>query len=502
MVLRAERLEADDVVLTARVKNGEIAFGDLPVGDYHALSVELFGATGAPVGYGRAGEGLDVSAEGNDVIRVPIRRPRVYLAGPAQGRVIEAPLDGRGASLVRLDRGGAVVDVDAVTLPASTALIAAAGADMFVASGGAVYRLDSSSDVFDPSPLVDVGAEIRDLAGSADGRHLVAGSAGGLHVIEVATRAIRTITTGGPVDAVATAVGGDGEVLAMALLGAVRTQAGCPGSSQLVVSGVGDSETSGRTIDLGGGVADLAAPPGRALAIAAGCCKDEVVVIDLTRDQIWGTVGGVESPTAVAASDTQAWAVGSISGLVSMPGTAEENVDRGAFHQLAVVDLSGAMVTGRTTDLPQIAQTIIPSDEPNSSLAQNARAKRATASSLSLSARGDQLLLSSNAVHRVQQVTVRDTILGELGVFPPMTVHTSQQYVISTSTGAVDLVIATRCRVCTADGHTSTLDFGEGCGTRDFWGYPAWQCATSAGVMTVTGVDFEAGASAALYGRP
>jgi len=214
------------------------------------------------------------------------------------------------------------------------------------------------------------------------------------------------------------------------------------------------------------------------------------------------TVGGVESPTAVAASDTQAWAVGSISGLVSMPGTAEENVDRGAFHQLAVVDLSGAMVTGRTTDLPQIAQTIIPSDEPNSSLAQNARAKRATASSLSLSARGDQLLLSSNAVHRVQQVTVRDTILGELGVFPPMTVHTSQQYVISTSTGAVDLVIATRCRVCTADGHTSTLDFGEGCGTRDFWGYPAWQCAPSAGVMTVTGVDFEAGASAALYGRP
>ena len=504
VVLRAERADADDVILTATVKGDQVQFGDLPLGDYRAFSVELFGATGAAVGFGRAIAPLDVTVNGDREVRVPIRRPRTYLAGPAPGRVIEAPMDGRAGTLVRLDRGGAQVDVDAVTLPSASALVASAGADMFVASGGQIFRLDSSSDVFDRTPLADVGADIRDLAGALDGRALVAGSASGLHVIDIASGAVRTVTTGATVDAVATALGPDGAVLAVALIGAVRTPAGCAGAaSKRVVAGLGDSETSGRTIDLPGGVADLAATPGRALAIAAGYCQDQVIVVDLAADRIWGTVPGVESPTAVAASDTQAWAVGSVPGMVSMAGTDDENVDRAAYHQLAVVDLTGAEVMGRTMELPGVAVTLNPVNVANTSLAQTARAKVATAAALSLSARGDQLLLSSNAVHRVQKVTVVDSIFGEIGVFPPMAVHSSHQYAISTSTGALELVISTRCKVCATDNAGPMLDYGESCGTTPReWGYPMWACAPSAGVLTVGGVDFEAGASAALNGRP
>lgn len=504
VVLRAERFDADDVVLTATVNDDAVSFGDLPLGDYHAMSVELFGPTGASVGYGRASEPVDVTFEGNQVVHVPIRRPRVYLAGPSPGRMIEAPLVAPAARLIRMDRGGAGLDVDVVNLPAATALIAAAGPDMFVAAGGRVFRLDSSTDTFDMSPMVDVGAEIRDLAGTADGMYLVAGSDSGLHVIDVVARSVGTLSPGGPVDAVATAIGPGGQVIAIALLGGVRPPMSCTGAaSRLFVSGLGDSETAGRTIDLGGGVSDIAAAPGRPLVVAADYCRDRVTVVDLTTDAVWGTVEGVKSPTAVTATDTQAWAVGSIPGIVANPATVEENVDRGAHHQLVVMDMTGATVTGRTTDLPEIAQLIIPSDDPGASLAQNARAKRATASALSLSARGDQLLLSSNAVHRVQQVTITDSIFGVQGVFPPMTVHTSQQYVISTSTGATEQMIATRCKVCTADSHTAGLDFGEGCGANpQEWGYAMWGCAPSGSVMGVVGVDFEAGASAALYGRP
>ena len=61
---------------------------------------------------------------------------------------------------------------------------AAAGVDLFLAAGGMIFRLDSSIDAVLDAPLATINGTVIDLAGSPDGRFLVAAAGAELTVID------------------------------------------------------------------------------------------------------------------------------------------------------------------------------------------------------------------------------------------------------------------------------------------------------------------------------
>jgi hypothetical protein len=498
VVITAERIDGEPEVRTASVKDGDFDLGTLPIADYRAVSARLESATGAVVGFGQVDGEFSVEDDGRTVVTIPVRRPRTYVAGPAPGATIDGPLTAAQPSVLRVDRGGDAVLIGTVPLPAAGALTASAGADLFVAASGRIFRLDTAADAFDGTPIADLGTPVFDLAGSPDGRLLVAGTGDGLHVIDLASRAVSRFDVGGRADVVTTAVDRDGVTVAVALRGPALT---CPSTAMVAIARPADGELAVRTI-AAPGLRDLAGVPGRALLIGAGFCQGKAVLVDLGDDSV-REVGSVLAPTAAVADRRRAYVIGSTPAQLAtlpdpddFPPDDEEFTRVGSHHQLAIVDLAGT--SARTIDLPPIALSVYTLDDDIGSIAQVVKAKLAVAPAVSLSATGEQLIITSNSHYRLPSLFVE--VLGSpQPVFPPMTVHATHVYGVSTQTGAIESTTRVRCRACERDDDDQLNGLGSSCMTSFNWLYENWVCSPIAD-GEVPG-DFEAGSAATLYGR-
>lgn len=500
VVITALRDDGDPEVRTANVRDGgAFDLGTLPIADYHAVSARLESATGAVLGFGQVDGALTIDDSGRTVVTIPVRRPRAYVAGPAPGATIDGPLTAAQATVLRVDRGGESALAIPLPLPAAAALTASAGADLFVASGGRVLRLDTARDEFDGDAIADLGTPIFDLAGSADGTMLVAGAGDGVHVIDLASRTVTRFDIGGRADVVTTAIDRDGVAVAVALRGPAAT---CPSTTTLAIVRPADGELAVRTI-AAPGLRDVAGVPGRPILVAAGYCQNQAVLIDLVGDTL-RDLGPVQAPTAAVADRGRAYVVGSTAATFGTltdpddsPADTEEFTRVGSHHQLAVVDL--ATLTARTIDLPPISLSVYTREDDVGSIAQVVRAKLAVAPALTLSATGEQLVLTSNSTYRLPSLFV--SVLGApQPVFPPMTIHATHVYGISTQTGAVESTTRVRCHACERDDDDQLNGLGTVCMTPQYtWLYEDWACSPIAD-GEVPG-DFEAGSAATLYGR-
>lgn len=517
IALRAERVDGDPVVLTAAVRDGAFDLGELPVDDYRGMAVELRAASGGVVAYGRAETAAEIDPEGKLVYEIPVRRPRTYLAGPTPEETIEAPDVMTRPRLLRIDRGGAQIATDLWPLPAglSGAVVASAGPDLFLAVDARIFRLDSSADVFGGEPIATLPAGVTDLTGSPDGAFLVAGAATDLAIVELATGAVRVVPAGGPVGAVTIGREPDGTWAAVALVDAARTAAQCPKQSRLVVTPLAAAEAGTRTIDLQGGVADVAGTTARPFIVAAELCGNRATAIELgpdTRTVLTDTAPSpcttfktaVCAPTAVAAHGDQAWVAGTVPQVEGQQsqgsGPSFPYTMIGAHHQLAAVDLSGAPVVPRVVELPEIQQALESVDGAGFVINRNLKAKSAVVSALSVSADGSIVTLSSNATGKAVGV-VLTTVFEEVPIVPAIVLHMSHQLAISTQTGAVEATLRTRCTSCENElFNEAGFDLGRRCVVTDDYLYPQWSCTRSAGGEPA--MDFEGGSSSALFGRP
>lgn len=512
IVLRADRADGDPVTLTAPIRDNRFELGDLPVDDYTAMTVELRGASGGTVGYGRAGEALDVSPTGALIYEIPVRRPRTYLAGPTPEETVDAPDTVSLPRLLRVDRGSSTIESLSVPLAADQAgaIVASAGPDLFLAVGPKIYRLDSSTDELSDQPIATAPATITDLTGTLDGRFLVASAGANLVVVETATGATRVVGASGPVGAVTLGHAPDGGWLAVGLVDAARTATQCPRQSSLLVTTLGLDDAEAKTIALGTGVADVAGPTARPYLIAAALCSDRVLAIDLATDEVTPISepanvpcdkSSVCAPSAVAASDDQAWVGGTVAALLAIQVDGDfQYTSVGAHHQLATIDLSGAPRVAGIAELSELQQVLEPTDRLGFVLNRNMKARVASVSALSVSADGSIVTLCSNSQAKATGVVLTGPFAPTPYV-PAIALHVSYQIAISTQTGAVETSLRTRCHVCASEPTASPqFDLGKLCVLTDDYLYPSWACAPYTGGEPVT--DFEGGSSSSLFGRP
>ena len=501
VVITAERRGGEQEVRSATVRaGGSFDLGTLPIADYVAVSARLESATGAVLGYGQVDGALAIEDDGRTLVTIPVRRPRAYVAGPAPGATIDGPLTVAQASVLRVDRGGESVTAVPLPLPAPAALTASAGPDLFVAAGSRILRLDTATDSFAPDAIADLATPIFDLAGSADGRMLVAGAGNSVHVIDLASGAITSFDIGGRADVVTTAMDPDGTTVAVALRGPALT---CPAAATTIaIIRPAGGEQAVRMV-AAPGLRDIAGVPGRPLLIGAGFCQHQAVLIDLGPDSLTD-VGPVQAPTAAVADRGRAYVVGATPatfGTLTDPDDlspdTEEFTRVGSHHQLAIVDLGAR--TARTIDLPPISFSVYTREDDVGSIAQVVKAKLAVAPALSLSATGEQLLVTSNSTYRLPSLFVE--VLGTpQPVFPPLTVHATHVYGISTQTGAIESSTRVRCHACERDDDDQLNGLGTVCMTPQYnWLYEDWACSPVTD-GEVSG-DFEAGSAATLYGR-
>lgn len=517
--LRADRTSGDPVTLTAPIRDGAFALGELPVDDYTGMTVELRSASGGTVGYGRAALPVEVDPEGRLIYEIPVRRPRAYLAGPTPEETIEAPEVLTRPRLLRIDRGTAEIMTDVWPLaPGLTgAIVASAGPDLFLAVDAQLFRLDSSTDTFGADPIATLPAGITDLTGSPDGQFLVAAAGTDLVIVDLATGAVRATAAGGPVGAVTLGREPDGTWSAVALVDAARTAAQCPKSSRLVLTPLGAAEAGSRSIDLGGGVADVAGTTTRPFVVAADLCGNRATVIELGPDArtVVSAVAPspcvpsknvVCAPTAVAAVADQAWIGGTVPAVEALqpqapPGTPFPYTSVGAHHQLVTVDLVGAPAIARIAELPEIQQALETVDGAGFVINRNMKARGAVVSALSVSADGSIVTMSSNSMGKAVGV-ILSTTFEDVPIVPAIALHMSHQLAVSTQTGALEASLRTKCTSCENELYNEAgFDLGRRCFViaADYL-YPAWNCARHAGGEPAT--DFEGGSSSALFGRP
>lgn len=502
-VLRLLPDGGDELFRTGTIQDGQIDFGEIPVDAYVRASVELRDMSNGLVGYGRVVEDIGVPADGDVLITIPIRRPRVLAVGPASSRGagaddVVAPLESPTATTVQLDVSGGAMPAISRAAPGATRVTASAGVDQYVAVGGAIHRLDTYADSFVGAAFADAGAPVLDLAGSADGRWLAAGTANGLVLIDVAAPAPTTFLQGRRVDAVAFTVDGDGQAVAVGLVDAARSALQCARSSRIVVVRPGEPETAGREIDPGGGVADIAGSSTRPRLVAAGPCGNRALLIGLDPDRIVLTETTVTAPTAATSLADRAWIAGIRPGIVQpVPGTggSELYTAVGAIPEVISFDLA-ADTTARF-DLPQLSETMFTRDDAINSISQTSNAKSAAVQGLAVSPTGDQLVLAVTELYNHPPLRIDAGILGVFDVFPPLVVHGSRLLVVSTQTSRIEQVVRTRCRVCMEP----SSEMGTGCTAASDWLYADWVCVTPPGLLEPV-TDLELGGVAAVFGAP
>lgn len=502
-VLRLLPDGGDELFRTGTIQDGQIDFGEIPVDAYVRASVELRDMSNGLVGYGRVVEDIGVPADGDVLITIPIRRPRVLAVGPAASRGagaddIIAPLESPTATTVQLDVSGGAMPAISRAAPGATRVTASAGADQYVAVGGAIHRLDTYADSFVGAAFADAGAPVLDLAGSADGRWLAAGTANGLVLIDVAAAAPATFLQGRRVDAVAFSIDGDGQAVAIALVDAARSALQCARASRIVVVRPGEPETAGREIDPGGGIADIAGSSTRPRLVAAGPCGNRALLIGLDPDRIVLTETTVIAPTAATSLADRAWIAGIRPGVVQpVPGTGGSELFTavGAIPEVVSFDL--ATDTSARFDLPQLSETMFTRDDAINSISQTSNAKSAAVQGLAVSPTGDQLVLAVTELYNHPPLRIDAGILGVFDVFPPLVVHGSRLLVVSTQTSRIEQVVRTRCRVCMEP----SSEMGTGCTAASGWLYADWVCVSPPGLLEPV-TDLELGGVAAVYGSP
>ena len=422
---------------TAEIGDGAaIDLGDLPVEEEIWLAAEMRTAQDQLVGYGRAQGPISVQAESVTEATIPVRRPFVYLAG-AGARLIS--LDASVASTATYQGQVSVTGTPAV-------LADVAGADVAtITAAGALGYVATSTHAASELPGASLAASPLDAIATPDGSFLVVGHGGAtpqVSVVEVATGAVRVASVPGPADRVAVTLGSDGGWWGVALIGRAQADTGCT-PSRLVAFQLDDPETAA-VVDTGLGLSDLAGDVRTGTVLVADRCGDRILVFEPIAGELDTSAPLMEipAPTAVAAGDGRAWAVGHDLATTNNTGKVPDGIID-AWLVLGSVDTAAG---GAEVDaLPPVVEAIVATDLefPDQSVTQQLHANDVVAEDLVILPGGQHLgLLTRTVLHGDQVSDIFGTI-----IIPRVDVTTREYWLLDAATRVFTQRVRPECGI-------------------------------------------------------
>jgi hypothetical protein len=461
---------------TSAIDEGtRFSLGELPVGDDLELEVELRSATQRLVGFGRSKGPIEVSADRDAEVVIPIRRPYIYTSGSADLSTIDPTVD-----------SGEEYQ-GTVALPEAPAIaVTAGGGDMVVisvTSDRSEARLISTSThtVLDV-PAVVLPPAATDAAATRDGHWLVVGHAGGngLSVVDLeaargGAAAVTAIPLQGDVGAVAIGMDSGGGERAYALLNKA-TGPSCTPRSTIAMIKLDDLEATPVLGEAGSPLSDIAASHLAVGVIGADPCNGAIVAIQPDEIASRLVLAEVPNPTSVAVLGDRIWGAGNV---------PSPNQGRDAAHVVMVsvgIDGSGAA----RFDLPALQESVVATEigQPGQEALERLNAQTTEAYDLAILPGGELLALLTHATYHGDVVTYPGPF-GDFPVIPEMQFDTWEIAVV-TSNGRPSQRVQARCE-------------GEILGPPDAV-LKEWACAEDGSRELPLGADFEPRTIAALYG--
>ena len=465
---------AQDVELTAQVKDDAFSLGTIARGAGVTVEATLRNESGAAVGYGRTAVSTMIGDTGA-TISVPVRRPIVYIAGSVSrdtSDTVPSPLTWSEAPATFSDlTTGAPLDGTSV-LSAPSALIVSAGPNLYaitqaidattgdLTGAAQVVPVSTADHSLQPALPAMITGAVLDAAGSDDGKQLVIGTTTQLVAVDTTTGQATPLAMGS-FARVAILIAASGEVDAIAVMNRGTTTGPCQATAQLWWAPLAGGAKSIAT----GGFSDVAADRGQAYYVDA--CTREVGTADATGPRMLRTL----ATTGSAAAETTALAVSNGQAYVGLE-------DPPATTTLVVTSLAG-------TDAPRVlwtetAQQVVEATGLDG-VQRLLDASSISLDHLELGAGSDYVALSTSAHFHGAPVAQAN--------FPDITMDTEELRVFDAATGGSVQRYRSWCEgVITFQPNTNDIS--------------DWQCAAIPGQTTpVAGSDHHIGSLSFLYGK-
>lgn len=463
---------AQDVELTAQIKDNAFSLGTIARGAGITVEATLRNESGAAVGYGRTAVTTTIGDAGA-TISVPVRRPIVYIAGVVSRDtdVRNPPVWSEAPATFSDLTTGASLDGTSI-LSAPSPMMVSAGPNLYAitqaidsVNGGLVGAAQvvpvSTADhaMQAALPAMITGA-VLDAAGSDDGKQLVIGTTTQLVAVDTTTGQATPLATGS-FARVAILIAASGEVDAVAIKNRGLTTGACATSAELWWSPV----TGGGKSLATGGFSDVAADRGQAYFVNA--CTRELGTADAAGPHVvrsLATIGSAAAETtALAVSNGQAYI-----GIEDPPATTS----------LVVASLA-------TTEAPRVlwtetAQQVVQAIGLDG-VQRLLDAGGITIDHLELGAGADYVALSTSAHFHGGPVAEAN--------FPDITMDTEELRVFDAATGGAVQRYRSWCEGV-IQFQPNTNDISD------------WQCAAIPGqTKPVSGADHHIGSLSFLYGK-
>jgi hypothetical protein len=414
---------------TAAIGDGSsIDLGDLPIEEEIWLSAEMRSAQEQLVGFGQAAGPIQVRAEDRLEATIPVRRPFVYVAGPA-GRLmtVDASVASSGGYQGELSVGSAPAVIADV---AGTALAAVSG-------GGVLTYVATSTHEASELPEVELAPPL-DAVATPDGAFLLVGHAGRVSVVRVESGDVAPADMPAAADRVAVTRGSDGAWWGVAVLDAATTDTGC--SPVTVATFPLDDPGAAAMVDTGLGIADAAGDVMNGTVVLADRCGDRVLRLDPVTGELDSTtpVMTIDAPTAVAAADGRVWAVGHDRETSDDP----EQVPDGVVDAWLVLGSADGGGEADVDALEPVVERVLATqvDYPDQDITQDLHAN-------SVSARDLVLLPGAEHLGLIVEVELHgdEYYQGSTVVIPSLEMSTTEYWLVDTSTRLPSQRVRTSC---------------------------------------------------------
>jgi hypothetical protein len=449
--------------------DGSFELGELPVAADLDLAVELRDASQRLVGYGRAVGPVTTSPDDTVEVRVPVRRPFVYVTE-----------DGGGAQLATFDPTRDPLDGSykgSLAIPDTTILaVPAGGSDVVLLGDDGLRRLSTSDHAVVQGSPTTLPTAINDAVTSPDGAWLVVGHAEGIALVNVQTGAITDQGVDAAVERVAIAATASG---GLAAVGLVDRATECGTTSQLVIIPL-DGSAAPTTIETNRALADIGASPQQARVVGADACENELAIVSGGE----GVLTTIPQPAAVAVLGGRAFVVGSVPGDID----PIEGVTTAPGHlEVVAVDVAGGAEV--RVQLPGVVQSTVTTRVRERDISRNLMAHVVVPTDLSVVPPGDLVAIAYQAGFRAPNLI--DLIQNPpfpptpRTIFPQIVAATAEYQLVDLTSGTFVQRVRTRC----------DLDI-------DLTGdplFPQWLCSAAAG-QDVADREFVPASVAALYG--
>ena len=374
--------EGEQPIATTSVLEGnQFSTGDLQVANDVRIEVQLRDVSNRLVGVGEAAEPVDIIADENVVVEIPVRRPFVYASNGTSLFSFDPTLDSTDSKFQGQIMGVSVPKV----------VVSVGGDRLAIVSSTQLTVLSTDTNKLVGSPITIPGPA-NDAAAVPGTAKVAVAHAQGISIVDLDTGAVVNAAVG-PVDRITVGPGSSGGLQAHGLIGRVEppllpleTCGGAPSSIVSIDVDAPNGETLPQT--LAEPVSDLAAAPENVGLFAALPCSNRVVRVEngmfmpfaeLDRASVVAVAGGrvyaAGTKPAVTVcrngNSTVACSSASVTRCPVDPPTPSNEfdyVDEGAHLVVLSVPIAGGMPI--RIDVPARRETIFDAADPAEQHAQ------------------------------------------------------------------------------------------------------------------------------------